>query len=304
MASSKRAEVAELADALDSKSSDGNIVRVRVPPSAHTIMARVITIFNQKGGVGKTTTAMNLAAYLAFLGKKTLLIDFDPQFNASVGFGITYDPRHETVYQALFNKQPVEQVVKQTYLSNLDIIPSSADLSGALVELVNVPNRERFLRGLVDKIRSYYDFILIDMGPSLNLLTINGLIAADEVLIPVQCEYYSLEGLNQLLKTIDLIKNNMGHPLKIAGALLTMYDEREELSRNVAQKIHERFPHYIYRTRIPRSTSLAEAPSLKRPIILYDPQGLGAQAYEALARELISQEQAVPLSTDMDDEPV
>lgn len=255
-------------------------------------MVRVITIFNQKGGVGKTTTAMNLAAYLAFLGKRTLLIDFDPQFNASVGLGVRYNPEHETIYQALFTKQPVESVIKSTHLSNLDIIPSSADLSGALVELVNIPNRERFLKNVVDQIRSYYDFILIDMGPSLNLLTINGLVAADEVVIPVQCEYYSLEGLNQLLQTIDLIKKNLGHPLKISGALLTMYNEQEPLSRDVAREIHDRFPHYVYKNKIPRSASLAESPRFQRPVILYDPQSPGAQAYEALAKELINQSES------------
>ncbi|MEX1014292.1 MAG: AAA family ATPase [Candidatus Paceibacterota bacterium] len=252
-------------------------------------MARVITIFNQKGGVGKTTTAMNLAAYLAFLGKKTLIVDFDPQFNATVGLGIKNN-NENTIYEALFSGKDIKEVVHDTHLSNLNVIPSSGDLAGAIIELANQPNREYYLKNVVDKIKTEYDFVFIDMAPSLSLLTINGLIAADEVIIPVQCEYYSLEGLNQLLQTISLIRDNMGHSLKVGGALITMYDKNEKSSRKTAKDIQERFPYYVYKSKIPRSISLSEAPSFNRPVILYDPKSDGAQAYENLAKEIISQE--------------
>jgi len=243
---------------------------------------------NAKGGTGKTTTAMNLGAYLAILGRKTLLIDFDPQFNATIGLGVV-TAEDETIYHVLLAGQAYERVIKKTYLTNFDVIPASADLAGALVELVNLPDREYYLKNFVDKIRNRYDFILIDLGPSLNLLTVNGLLASDEVLIPIQCEYYSLEGLSQLLQIIDLIKNNLGHPLKVAGALLTMYDKRERLSREIAREVRRRFPYYVYDTEIPRSVALAEAPKFQKPIVLYAPQSPGALAYERLAKELISQ---------------
>ncbi len=251
-------------------------------------MTRVISIMNAKGGTGKTTTAMNLGAYLAIFGKKTLLIDFDSQFNATIGLGVT-SAADETIYHILLAGQTQERVIKQTYLTNFEIVPASADLAGALVELVNLPDREYYLRNFIEKIRDRYDFILIDLGPSLNLLTVNGLLASDEVLIPIQCEYYSLEGLSQLLQIIDLIKNNLGHPLEVAGALLTMYDKRERLSREVAREVRRRFPYHVYDTEIPRSVALAEAPSFQKPIVLYSPQNPGALAYERLARELISQ---------------
>lgn len=248
-------------------------------------MARVIAICNQKGGVGKTTTAMNLSGYLGMLGKKTLLIDLDPQFNSTIGLGITHHS-NETIYHALMAGEPIERVIKNTRLANLDMAPASSDLSGALVELIEVQNREWKLRNLIEPIRHLYDFILIDLGPSVNLLTINGLVAADEVIIPVQCEYYSLEGLGQLLETIDLIKNNLGHSIVIGGALLTMYDKREKLSREVAREIRRRFPYNVYDIEIPRSVALAEAPSYKKPIMLFAPQSPGATAYEQLAREI------------------
>lgn len=252
-------------------------------------MARVISIFNQKGGVGKTTTAMNLAAYLAIAGKRTLLIDFDPQFNATVGFGVVHQP-DETIYHALFMGAPLERVVKRTFLTNLECIPASQDLAGALVELVSVENREQYLRTFVRPLRDRYDFIFVDMGPSLNLLTVNGLIASDEVIIPIQCEYYSLEGLSQILATLDLIRKNVGHPLKITGALLTMYDKREKLGREVAREVRRRFPYHVFDIEIPRSVSLAEAPSFQKPVLLYAPQSPGALAYEQLAAEVIARD--------------
>jgi chromosome partitioning protein len=255
-------------------------------------MARVIAICNQKGGVGKTTTAINLSAYLALAGRKTLLIDFDPQFNSTVGAGAKYAV-DETIYHALLAGQAPERVIKPTYLSNLELAPASPDLAGALVELVNLPERESYLKNFVDKMRNNYDFILIDLGPSLNLLTVNGLVAADEVLIPMQCEYYSLEGLDQLLQTIQLVRENLGHPIKIAGALLTMYDKREKLSREIAREVRKRFPYKVFEVEIPRSVSLAEAPSVKKPVVLYAPQSPGAIAYERLAKEIIGEENTV-----------
>jgi len=249
-------------------------------------MARVIAIFNQKGGVGKTTTAMNLSGYLAMLGKRTLLVDLDPQSNATVGLGIAHEPEN-TVYHALLAGRDVHQVIRRTHLSGLDLMPSSPDLSGALVELIEVPERERLLRRLLDKVRTHYDFIVIDLGPSLNLLTVNGLLAADEVIVPIQCEYYSLEGLGQVIETLSLIRENLEHPLAVNGALITMYDKREKLSREIAREIRKRFPYRVYDVEIPRSVALAEAPSFQKPIMLYAPQSPGAVAYERLARELV-----------------
>ncbi|MBI4034172.1 MAG: ParA family protein [Candidatus Brennerbacteria bacterium] len=249
-------------------------------------MARVISICNQKGGVGKTTTAMNLSAYLAMAGKRVLLIDFDPQFNATVGVGVKPAP-DETIYHALLAGVAPERVIKQTFLANFEIAPASADLAGGLVELVNLPERENYLKNFIAKVRERYDFILIDLGPSLNLLTINGLMASDEIIVPIQCEYYSLEGLSQLLQTIDLVKTNLGHDIKVAGALLTMYDKREKLSREVAREVRRRFPYRVYEVEIPRSVSLAEAPSFQKPVALYAPQSSGARAYELLASEII-----------------
>ena len=251
-------------------------------------MARVIAVYNQKGGVGKTTTAMNLAAYLAIHGYRTLLIDFDPQFNATVGLGVRHAPE-ETIYHALLAGQLPAHVIKPTHLANLHLTPSSGDLAGALVELVNLPEREFYLRNFVNEVRAQYDFIFIDLPPSLNLLTVNGLLAADEIIVPVQCEYYSLEGIAQLLQTVDLIRNNAGHPIKVGGALLTMYDKREKLSREIAREVRRRFPHHVYEVEIPRSVSLAEAPSFQKPVALHAPHSSGAEAYERLAREVAMQ---------------
>lgn len=249
-------------------------------------MSRIISICNQKGGVGKTTTAMNVASYLAILGKKTLLVDFDPQFNATIGTGVTH-AADETIYHTLLSGQAAERVIKQTFLSNLEMIPASADLAGGLVELVNLPDRELYLKHFLEKVRPQYDFVIIDLGPSLNLLTVNGLMASDEVLIPIQCEYYSLEGLKQLLETLELIKTNLQHDIKITGALLTMYDKREKISREVAKEIRRTFPYPVFDVEIPRSVALAEAPHYRRPIALYAPQSPGALAYERLAHEII-----------------
>lgn len=266
-------------------------------------MSRVIAIFNQKGGVGKTTTAMNVSGYFAILGKKTLLIDFDPQYNTTIGLGVIHEPS-ETIYHALLAGQQIDKVIKRTYLARLDVVPASQDLAGALVELIEVPDRESLLKKFVERIRDQYDFILIDLGPTVNLLTVNGLMAADEVVIPVQCEYYSLEGIPQLLDTVHLIRENLGHPLKISGALLTMYDKREKLSRDIAREIRKRFPYKVYDVEIPRSVALAESPRFQKPIMLYAPQSPGAIAYEELAKEIIrgdenQKEYTIPLKRDV-----
>lgn len=250
-------------------------------------MARVIAICNQKGGVGKTTTAVNLGAYLAMAGKRTLLVDFDPQANASSALG--YSPLHTTasVYHGIIGQVGPKEVVKPSPLFNFHLIPAAPHLAGALIELVNIPEREYFLRKFLNHLRHEYDYILIDLPPSLSLLTVNGLVASDEVLIPVQAEYYSLEGLGQLIETINLVKNNLRHPITVAGALLTMYDKREHLSREVGKNLRRHFPHRVFETEIPRSVALAEAPSFSKPIPLYRPDSPGALAYGRLADEII-----------------
>ena len=249
-------------------------------------MARVIAICNQKGGVGKTTTAMNLGAYLAALGQRCLLIDFDPQANATSGLGIT--PSAESIYTALMQGVVSGQLIKRTAIFGYEIIPASQDLAGALIELTSLPEREYQLRKTINQVRHLYDFILIDLPPSLNLLTINGLVAADEVLVPIQCEYYSLEGIGQLLKTIDLIRQNLGYKLQVAGAVLTMYNKKERLSREVVKEVRKHFPYHVFDIEIPRAVVLAEAPSFGKPIILYAPNTPAARAYLLLTKEIIS----------------
>jgi chromosome partitioning protein len=253
-------------------------------------MARVISICNAKGGVGKTTTAVNLAGYLASMGRKVLLIDFDPQANASSGLGIPPHLLNESIYNLLMGTMPYDQVVRRSALPYLHIIPANKDLAGVLIELMSVQEREYVLRSLVNRLRHHYHYILIDLPPSLSLLTINGLVASDEVLIPIQAEYYSLEGLGQLLGTIDLINKNLNARVKVCGALLTMYNKRETLSREVAKEVRRHFPYHVFETEIPRSIALAEAPSFAKPVVLYDPHSSGARAYENLAREVIAQE--------------
>ncbi|MDP1688873.1 MAG: ParA family protein [bacterium] len=253
-------------------------------------MARVIAICNAKGGVGKTTTAVNLGGYLALHGKKTLLIDFDPQANASSALGHNTLVDTPTIYHGILGEHSPSSLIKSSDVHGLSYIPSGSHLSGALVELVNVPEREYCLRKFIAGIRHNYDYILIDLPPSLSLLVVNGLVAADEVLIPVQAEYYSLEGLGQLLQTIDLVRKNLRHPLGVAGAVLTMYDRRERLSREVGRNLREHFPHYVYSVEIPKSIALAEAPSFAKPVLLHDPQSIGAVAYKRLALEIMGQE--------------
>ncbi len=253
-------------------------------------MARVIAICNQKGGVGKTTTSVNLGSYLAAAGRRVLLVDFDPQANASSALG--HDIKSPvSVYHGILGAASHSEIVRPTIIYNFQLAPAAPHLAGALVELVDAPDREYFLRKFINRLRHEYDYILIDLPPSLSLLTVNGLMAADEVLIPVQTEYYSLEGLGQLLETIGLIRANLNHPIRVTGALITMLDARERLGREVAKNIREHFPHHVFSVEIPRAVALAEAPSFSKPIMLYRPDSPGARAYAALAREVLAQEE-------------
>ena len=253
-------------------------------------MARVIAICNAKGGVGKTTTAVNVGAYLAALGRRVALIDFDPQGNASSALGQEPSEHLPSVYHGVIGEVPHKDVIRPTQIFNYHVIPAAPHLAGALVEFVEMPEREYFLRRFINKFRHEYDYILIDLPPTLSLLTLNGLVAADEVLIPVQAEYYSLEGLGQLLETIALIEANLGHHMRIAGAVITMYDKREHLSREISKNLRRHFPHHVFEVEVPRAVALAEAPSFGKPIILYKPDSEGALAYRRLAEELIAQE--------------
>jgi chromosome partitioning protein len=252
-----------------------------------SLMARVIAIVNQKGGVGKTTTAMNLGAYLASEGKFVLLVDMDPQANATSGLGIDHKQLTAGVYEALAGSTTLKQVIQETTHDGFRVAPSTISLAGAGVELVTVDEREYRLRDALLEVRNDYDFILIDCPPSLGLLTINSIVAADEVLIPVQAEYYALEGLGQLMNTINLVREHLRPDLKILGAILTMYDSRTKLSQAVMQELYRFFPEQIFRSVIPRAVRLAEAPSFGKSVLHFDPTSKGARAYERLARELI-----------------
>lgn len=250
-------------------------------------MAKIISVVNQKGGTGKTTTATNLAAFLAALGKYILLVDLDPQANATSGLSFEPESLDKTLYHALIEETHPEEVIKKTNLFGYDLMPSHGDLAGAAIELVNLPEREFKLYNLLHRVRTNYDYIIIDCPPSLGLLTINGLTAADEIIVPVQCEYYALEGLGQLLKTVNLIQDNLGRDLRIKGALLTMHDKRNKLSRQVVKEIRLHFPGYVFEAIIPRCIGLAEAPSFGKTILQYDAGSSGGKAYKQLAEELI-----------------
>ncbi|TSC69014.1 MAG: chromosome partitioning protein [Parcubacteria group bacterium Gr01-1014_66] len=254
-------------------------------------MSRVLVLCNQKGGVGKSTTAQNAAAFLSALGKRVLLIDFDPQANTTSGMGINPKKIEKSIYHALIGQIPITEVIKKTKLLGVDILPASASLAGAGIELVDMREREYKLKTAIAPLRKTYDFIIIDSGPSLGLLTINALAAAHKVIIPVQCEYYALEGLGDLLHTIQLVNVHLGTRLGVMGALLTMYDRKSRLHRAVAKEVRRKFPGYVFSSVIPRNISLAEAPSFGKTILQYDPYSHGAKAYRQLAQEILKLEQ-------------
>ncbi len=253
-------------------------------------MGKIIYIVNQKGGVGKTTTAINLGAYLSRLGKKVLLVDIDPQANATSGLGVNVNELEEGIYEALLDEKRVKDIIVETGHKNLFLAPSNPALAGAGVELVQAEEREWRLSKILQEIRSEFDYIVVDGPPSLGLLTVNNLVAADKVLIPIQSEYYALEGLGQLLETIELVQENLKPELEILGAVITMFDRRNRLSGLVKNELHQYFPNRVFVTIIPRNVRLAEAPSFGKSILNYDRFSKGARAYEKLAKEIIKLE--------------
>ena len=251
-------------------------------------MGKVISIANQKGGVGKTTTSVNLGACLAYIGKKVLLVDVDPQGNATSGVGIEKADVEQCIYDVLIDDVEVDDVIKSTKVENLDIIPATIQLAGAEIELVPTISREVRLKRALEAVIDRYDYIIIDCPPSLGLLTLNSLTASDAVLIPVQCEYYALEGLSQLLNTVRLVQKHLNHDLKIEGVLLTMLDARTNLGIQVIDEVKKYFQDKVYKTIIPRTVRLSEAPSHGEPIIIYDPKSRGAEVYIDLAKEVVA----------------
>ncbi|EMG27139.1 Sporulation initiation inhibitor protein soj [Listeria fleischmannii 1991] len=251
-------------------------------------MTKVIALANQKGGVGKTTSSVNLSSSLAFLGKKVLLVDIDPQGNASSGVGINKGEITQCIYNVLVDDVPLQEVRQKTDLDNLDVIPATIQLAGAEVELVPAISREIRLKKAIDTVKEEYDYIVIDCPPSLGLLTLNALTASDSVLIPVQCEYYALEGLSQLLNTIRIVQKHLNADLQIEGVLLTMLDARTNLGVQVIEEVKKYFQNKVFQTIIPRNIRLSEAPSHGKPILLYDAKSKGAEVYLELAKEVIS----------------
>ena len=250
-------------------------------------MGRIIAIANQKGGVGKTTTAINLSACLAEKGQKVLAIDMDPQGNMSSGLGVDKDSIDKTIYDMIIGENDVEEVIDHGTIDNLDILPSNVDLSAVEIELIDVDNKEFIVKDAIQKIRDNYDYIIIDCPPSLSLLTINAMTTADSVLVPIQCEYYALEGLSQLIHTVELVKERLNSILEIEGVVFTMYDARTNLSLQVVENVKDNLQQNIYKTIIPRNIRLAEAPSYGTPINQYDPKSAGAESYMRLAEEVI-----------------
>jgi chromosome partitioning protein len=254
-------------------------------------MAKIISIANQKGGVGKTTTTINLSSLLAAAEKRTLLVDIDPQSNSSSGLSVTN--HNPSVYEVLIGSKNINEVIINTFMPFLDMLPSNINLVGAEIEMVDIENRESLLRNALDEIKNNYDYILIDCPPSLGLLTLNSLTSSDSVLIPVQCEYFALEGLGQLLNTINIVKKHYNKDLAIEGVLLTMFDTRLRLSHQVAEEVRKYFGEKVYNTVINRNVRISEAPSYGKPIILYDAISSGAQNYMALAAELLEKNSSI-----------
>lgn len=250
-------------------------------------MAKVISIANQKGGVGKTTTAVNLSACIAEKGKRVLLVDIDPQGNATSGLGVEAH-QDKSVYNVLVDSTPIEETIQKTMIKKLDVCPANINLAGAEIELVSMVSRENRLKKAIDSIRDNYDYIFIDCPPSLGLITLNAFTASDSVLVPIQCEYYALEGLGQLINTIKLVQRHLNQDLEIEGVVLTMFDARTNLSSEVAIEVEKYFGNKVFQTIIPRNIRLSEAPSHGLPITLYDKESKGAETYKKLAKELVS----------------
>lgn len=253
-------------------------------------MGKKIAIVNQKGGVGKSTTAVNLGAGLAEIGKKVLLIDLDPQGNASSGLGVEKSELEFTTYDLLIEAESASNAIMETETDNLDLIPANIELAGAEIELVSIMSRESRLKKSLGEVNNHYDYIIIDCPPSLGLLTLNALTAADSVMVPIQCEYYAMEGLGQLMNTIELVRKNLNSDLRIEGVLMTMYDARTNLSEQVIDEVEDYFSDLMFKTIIPRNVRLSEAPSFGRPILDYSSNSKGAKAYRKLAEEVISSE--------------
>ena len=254
-------------------------------------MGRIIAIANQKGKIKKTTTAINLSACLAEKGKKVLSIDMDPQGNMTSGLGVDKDSVEKTVYDLIIGEAQIEEIICKNVLENLDVLPTNIDLSAAEIELIGIDNKEYIIKNEVDKVKDNYDFVIIDCPPSLSMLTINAMTTADSVLVPIQCEYYALEGLSQLIHTIELVKERLNSNLEIEGVVFTMYDARTNLSLQVVENVKDNLNQNIYKTIIPRNIRLAEAPSYGMPINQYDPKSSGAESYRLLADEVIEREE-------------
>ena len=253
-------------------------------------MGRIIAIANQKGGVGKTTTAINLSSCLAEKGKKVLAVDMDPQGNMTSGLGVDKNAIEDTIYDLIIGESTIKEVLKENIMKNLDIIPANIDLSAAEIELIDVEEKEYIVRNIIQEIKDKYDYIIIDCPPSLSMLTINAMTTATSVLVPIQCEYYALEGLSQLIHTVDLVKSRLNPELEIEGVVFTMYDARTNLSLQVVENVEDNLHQNIYKTIIPRNIRLAEAPSYGIPINQYDPKSAGSESYMRLAEEVINRE--------------
>ncbi len=259
-------------------------------------MGKIISLANQKGGVGKTTTTINLAASLAVLEKKVLIIDADPQANSTSGFGFDVRNVQSSIYECIVDEVPAEKVILKTEIANLDLIPSHIDLVGAEIEMLNLPNREKVLKNALEQVKEQYDFIFIDCSPSLGLITVNALTASDSIIIPVQCEYFALEGLGKLLNTIKIIQNRLNKNLEIEGFLLTMFDGRLNLSNQVYEEVKRHFQEMVFDTVIQRNVKLSEAPSYGKPAILYDASSKGAINHMNLAREILQRNSMTQIS--------